>query len=199
MLITAGILFSCMTFAQENQSDSWHHYFGTDIYAMPAGIRAVPCYRADRGWLHLEGRYNYEDEKTFSAWFGYNFRGGDKFIFNITPMAGALAGNTTGAAPGVIVDLEFSGFEFYSESEFVFDFNNRKNDFFYTWNNLSYNPSSSWWFGISFQRSVFYDDSDIQPGILIGTGYKWFSMTGYLFNPFMEGTYGIVTLAAEFP
>ena len=36
---------------------------------------AQPTLTADRGWLHLEARYNYEDRKTGSLWLGYTHRG----------------------------------------------------------------------------------------------------------------------------
>ena len=35
-----------------------------------------PTFTADRGWLHLEARYNYEALDTGSAWLGFNFAGG---------------------------------------------------------------------------------------------------------------------------
>ena len=34
-----------------------------------------PTVTADRGALHLEARYNYEDRETGSAWVGYNLGG----------------------------------------------------------------------------------------------------------------------------
>jgi hypothetical protein len=55
---------------------------------------------ADRGWLHLETRYNYENLETGSAWVGYNFSGGEKLKWEFTPMLGGVFGNTTGVAPG---------------------------------------------------------------------------------------------------
>ena len=35
---------------------------------------AQPTFIADRDWLHLEARYNYEDLRTGSVWLGYNFK-----------------------------------------------------------------------------------------------------------------------------
>ena len=39
-----------------------------------------PTITADRGRLHLEARYNYEDLDTGSAWIGYNFSFGRDFL-----------------------------------------------------------------------------------------------------------------------
>src|ERR1700760_708991 len=50
---------------------------------------ADPIVTANHGWLHLEGRYNYEDLHTGSAWLGYNFnftsRDSEKQL-DLTPM-----------------------------------------------------------------------------------------------------------------
>ena len=46
---------------------------------------ASPVFTADRQWLHLEARYNYEYQKTGSLWAGYNFSAGDKVEFEVTP------------------------------------------------------------------------------------------------------------------
>src|SRR5438034_7336511 len=50
---------------------------------------------ADRGWLHLETRYNYENLETGSVWVGYNFSGGEKLQWEFTPILGGVFGNTT--------------------------------------------------------------------------------------------------------
>ena len=59
-----------------------------------------PVFAADRGWLHLEARYNDEYQKTGSLWAGYNFSAGDKIVLEVTPMLGVVFGDTTGIAPG---------------------------------------------------------------------------------------------------
>ena len=47
-------------------------------YFLPdEGNYAQPTIATDRGWLHLEARYNYENLDTGSMWFGYNFAGGE--------------------------------------------------------------------------------------------------------------------------
>jgi hypothetical protein len=76
---------------------------------------------ADRDWLHLEGRYNYEALDTGSAWVGYNFSGGDMLAWEITPMLGGVFGDTTGVAPGYKGSLGWWKLELYSEGEYVYD------------------------------------------------------------------------------
>jgi hypothetical protein len=65
----------------------------------------TPMFTADHKWLHLEARYNYEDQETASLWAGYNLRFGEKLTLEMTPMFGVVFGNTTGVAPGYEISL----------------------------------------------------------------------------------------------
>ena len=51
-----------------------------------------PIFSADHDWLHVEARYNYEDQQTGSIWVGYNFRAGRRLTLEATPMFGAVFG-----------------------------------------------------------------------------------------------------------
>src|SRR5438045_4950234 len=66
-----------------------------------------PTLTADRGWLHLETRYNYEHLETGSAWVGYNFSGGETLEWEFTPMLGGVFGNMTGIATGYTVSVAY--------------------------------------------------------------------------------------------
>ena len=44
----------------------------------------VSAFAADRGWLHLEARFNSEALDTGSAWIGYNLGGGDTVLVERT-------------------------------------------------------------------------------------------------------------------
>ena len=87
---------------------------------------------ADRKWLHLEARYNYENQQTGSLWVGHNFIVGHKLIFEATPMIGGIFGNTTGVAPGYEVSLTYKRVAFSSSGEYVFDTKNKNGSFFYS-------------------------------------------------------------------
>ena len=104
----------------------WNHSFEGSYYIWKTESYFLPIYSVDRDWLHLEARYNYEDMNTFSGWFGYNFNGGKKFQYAITPMLGIVAGNSDGIAPGLEFTFGFHGFELYSESEYLFDLNDKE-------------------------------------------------------------------------
>jgi hypothetical protein len=88
----------------------------------------LPILMADRGALRREARYNYEDLRTFSAFAGRSFELGK---LTLTPMLGAVVGQTDGVAPAIELDLVAGPFELWVEAEYLFDLNNREDDFFY--------------------------------------------------------------------
>ena len=52
----------------------WSFAASVHTYIVPDSHNyAQPTLKADRGWLHLEARYNYEALETGSLWVGYNF------------------------------------------------------------------------------------------------------------------------------
>jgi hypothetical protein len=143
-----------------------------------------PTVTADRGWLHLEARYNYEALDTGSAWVGYNFSGGEKLAWVLTPMIGGVFGDTAGIAPGYKGSLSWSKLEFYSEGEWVFDTGSVSDSFFYNWSELTFAPVESFKFGLVTQRTRAYKtDRDIQRGVLVGFSLGKVSLNGYALNP----------------
>jgi hypothetical protein len=189
------------TLAQEQdtlEASEWEYGVETDLYFTDPFI-FLPIFTADKGKLHFEARYNYEDLKTASAWVGYNFFGGDEFEYFITPMVGGAFGRTNGIAPGLEFTLGYAGFELYSESEYLFDFESSENNFFYSWTDLTYSPIDWLWFGISGQRTRLYQtEVEIDRGVLLGAEYKNWQFTGYAFNLFTEDVFFMLALSTNF-
>jgi len=155
-----------------------------------------PTFTADRDWLHLEARYNYEDQNTASVWAGYNFSGGKKLEWEITPMIGGVFGDANGVAPGYKGSLTWGNFELYSEGEYVFDTNESSDSFFYNWSELTYSPTHWFRFGVVAQRTRAYDtDRDIQRGLLVGFTYKRLDFSAYVLNP--DESDPVVAIAAR--
>jgi hypothetical protein len=103
-ILSIMLLCCFLTKAQEKDTISrsvWSHNPGVSLYIWKDEIMVLPVYKVDKDWLHLEARYNYEDRNTLSAWVGYNFTGGNKFQYTITPMLGATVGTLFGIAPGL--------------------------------------------------------------------------------------------------
>jgi hypothetical protein len=170
--------------AEETAGRAWSFSASAYTYIVPDSREYVqPTFTADRDWLHLEARYNYEDLETGSAWVGYNFSGGDKLTFEITPMLGGVFGNTTGIAPGYKGSLNWWKLELFSEGEYVFDTGDSSESFFYTWSELTLAPADWFRFGLVAQRTKLYQtDFDIQRGFLVGFSFKRVDLTTYVFN-----------------
>ena len=169
---------------EQADEKAWSFSASISTYILPNDREYVqPTLTADRGWLHLEARYDYENLETGSAWVGYNFSGGKKLEWEFTPMLGGVFGNTTGIAPGYKLSLTYWKFELSSEGEFVFDTGNSEGSFFYTWSELSVSPVDWFRFGLVGQRTRAYQtDVDIQRGLLVGFSFKKIDFTTYVFN-----------------
>jgi len=143
----------------------------------------VPMFYANRGMLHLEARYQYEDLHTVSLWAGATWSGGKRWWWEATPMAGIVFGDTDGAAPGLEATLGYRALDWYAEAEYLVDFESGDDNFFYAWSELSVRPGESWRVGLVGQRTRAYkSDVEVDRGFLAGAGAGRFSCTVYAFN-----------------
>jgi len=195
-----SVLLCGFSLAQETGAEKqWNFGADANMYFFPGEFILLPVFRADKNKLHLEARYNYEDLETFSGWIGYNFTGGKKIEYAITPMLGGVVGLSNGIAPGLEFTFTYKSFEWYAESEYLFETESNENNFYYMWSDITYSPKDWLWFGISGQRTRLYQtDLDIQRGLLIGGGYKSFELTGYLYNLGFDDPFVLITLSASF-
>jgi len=170
---------------ETEQAPAWE--FGASVYGYfpPEDTDyGQPTVTADREALHLEARYNYEGHETGSAWFGYNFSGGETVTWELTPMVGGVFGDTAGVAPGYKGSLSWKKLEFYSEGEYVFDTGGSSDSFLYNWTELTLAPVEWFRFGLITQRTrVYKTDRDIQRGVLAGVSFRHLTVTAYAMNP----------------
>lgn len=143
-----------------------------------SGILAV-----DRGALHLEARYQYEDLDTGSFFVGRNFAWDGEIGVELVPLAGIVFGRTEGIAPGVELDLTWKALEFYVEAEYVFDLEDSDDNFFYAWSELTLAPTEWLSFGLVAQRTrVFDQELELDRGLLLRLSHEAFSLDLYFFN-----------------
>jgi hypothetical protein len=168
----------------DSSTDQWSLSFNISGYIVPQDRSyASPTFSADRGWLHLGARYNYEDKETGSLWLGYNFSAGEKLVFEATPMIGGIFGTATGLAPGYLASLSWKRIELSTEGEYVFDTKNYRDSFFYSWLELAYSPRDWCRAGLVAQRTkAYHTDLDIQRGLFVGFSHKKVDFTTYIFN-----------------
>ena len=144
---------------------------------------ADPIVTADHRWLHLEARYNYEDLRTGSLWFGYNFNLNPKKLdITLTPMIGGVFGRTNGVAPGAEASLTYEKLNLWVSNEYVFDTGDPSANYFYTWPQLTYTPVDWLHVGLVAQRTQAIQ-SDTQGGFLFGISGKKAEFTSYILDP----------------
>jgi hypothetical protein len=197
LLIPACGVFSQQTTARRNRlhrdnsaDKRWEVSALLDGYFVPGEQGYVdPIVTADRSWVHLEARYNYEDLKTGSLWLGYNFnftssnRDPEKKIDLIfTPMLGGVFGRTNGVAPGCEASLTYKKLNFWVSNEYVFDIGDPSGNFFYTWPQITYTPVD--WLHVGFvAQRTFAVENDGQVGFLVGLSHRKTEFTSYILDP----------------
>jgi len=168
----------------ERDETQWEFSLSTFTYlAQHARDYTNPNFVADREWLHLETRYNYEALKTGSVWLGYNVSTGTKLRFEVTPMLGGVFKNLTGIAPGYAITISYKTIELSTQAEYFFDIARRANDFFYSWSELSAAPTDWFRMGVVIERTQASGNSDVRRGPLIGFKYKDVDLTTYWLRP----------------
>ena len=179
---------------------AWEFGLSGALYVLPDDEDFVqPTFRADRGRLHLETRYNYEDRDSVSFFAGANFELGDKLKLALTPMLGGLVGSTDGIVPAFEASLSAGIFEAYAEAEYVFDLGDSSSNYFYMWSELSLWPTEWLRAGLVTQRTrVYKTERDIQRGLLVGFTYKKLDGTVYFFNPGSDDHFTVVSLGVSF-
>ena len=203
-LLGGLVLWACLAAgdvrAQEAEKTAgekaWSFSASAYTYLLPDETDyAQPTVTADRGRLHLEARYNYEDLHTGSLWIGYNVSFGQKVTVELHPHPGRCLGSTDGIAPGYKAVVAWRKLELSSESEYVFDLADSSESFLYTWSELGWGPVDWLRVGLVVQRTKVYEtEFDIQRGFLVGLAYKNASFTTYVFNP--DASHPTVVLGA---
>ena len=186
--------------SQAAATPSWSFGLSGALYLLPDDEDFLqPTFKADRGRLHLETRYNYEDRDSASFFAGANFEMGDKVELTLTPMVGGLAGQTDGIIPALEADLAFGPFEAYAEAEYVFDLGDSSSSYFYMWSELSLWPTEWLRAGVVTQRTrVYQTERDIERGLLVGVSFKKVEGAVYFFNPGSDDHFTVVLLGVSF-
>ena len=186
--------------ATESEEPTWEFNLAGALYVLPDEEDFVqPTLRVDRGLLHFETRYNYEDRDSTSFFGGANFEFGEKVQLTLTPMLGGLVGQTDGIVPALEASLTAGSFEAYAEAEYVFDLDDSDSKFFYMWSELSFWPTEWLRAGIVTQRTrVYQTERDIQRGLLVGFAFKRVDGSVYFFNPGSDDHYTVVSVGLSF-
>ncbi len=204
LAVVAALLVPAGALAQQpapaTPAPAWEFNLSSALYVLPDEKDFVqPTLRVDRGLLHFETRYNYEDRDSTSFFAGANFEFGEKVQLTLTPMLGGLVGQTDGIVPALEASLTAGSFEAYAEAEYVFDLDDSGSKFFYMWGELSFWPTEWLRAGIVTQRTrVFQTEREIERGLLVGFAFKRVDGSVYFFNPGSDDHYTVVSIGVSF-
>jgi hypothetical protein len=159
---------------------------------------ALPVVTADRGSLHLEARFNYEELDTGSLFVGWTFETGSTLELELTAMVGAVFGELDGIAPGYELTLTYERFSLYDEGEYVIDLEDSAEDFLYNWLELTYSPLDWLRVGLVAQRTRAYEtDLDVQRGLLVAASYGNLEFALDVFNVGLDDPMIVCSVAAS--
>ena len=180
---------------------SWSYRFDATVNVLPDQPDYLqPTLTADRGTLHLEGRYNYEELESASGFVGWNYETGSQVTLTLTPMLGGVAGRMHGVIPALEFTLGWHELELYAESEYVVDLGQSSGSFFYHWSELALSPADWISAGVVIQRSrLIHNSREIQSGPLVRLT-KWpIEAAAYFVNPGSSDRYFLGSIALSFP
>jgi hypothetical protein len=174
----------------------WEFSVAGYYYVLPADDDVpIAVARADRGALHLEARYNYEDRKTVSVFAGWTLSAGESFTIALTPMAGVAFGRTKGIVPALEMSLGRGMFDFYAECEYLLDLNDTSGNFFYSWLELGVAPTELVRIGLAAQRTrVFESPLELDRGVFAQLAPEPGTVSLYAFNLFTESWFLVIGL-----
>jgi hypothetical protein len=176
---------SASTTKTEAEQSSWDFRFSAYGYIF-SGQNAYlqPTVAVDYGWLHLEGRYNYEALQTGSLWVGWNLAWGQDLKLSLTPMVGGIFGQLNGIGPGLEWSLAWGPLELYSENEFVIDLVDLEESYFYAWSELNVRPVEWLRAGVALQRTRAHaTPREVSWGPVLGLAVWKVEVAAYWFNP----------------
>ena len=186
--------------AQAPASPTWELRLAAAAYFLPEEKDYLqPTITADRGALHLESRYNYEERNSLSVFAGWTFGFGSRARLDITPMFGGVAGDRDAVIPALALSFTAGPVQFYSEGEYVVDVHDTSDRFLYNWSELSLWPADWLRVGLVTQRTrVFEEPRDVQRGLLTGVSIGRFEGTLYWFNPGSSDRYFVTSFGISF-
>ena len=140
-------------------------------------------YESPKKW-YTEFRYNWEELQTASVHFGRQIKFKKLSELTLTPVAGVLFGKLNGGSAGAIIELEFNKFLFLCEPQYVFSFQQKGQNFLYSWSELSYEINSFSYAGLALQQTQLYNEQNyFEPGIMAGLTLGRFDIPIYCFSP----------------
>jgi len=155
--------------------------------------------RADRGVLHLEAHWAYEDRDTLSLFVGRTIPIEGEVSGAFTPRIGIAGGDSDGVIPAAALDLSWKSLSFTTDVQYLIGTSDDTSDFLYSWSELSWTFAERFSVGLVGQRTnVFDQELTIDRGFLAGVNLGPTYITAYWFNPDVDDPYFSIAIGAAF-
>lgn len=134
--------------------------------------------------FYTEMRYNYEALQTGSLYMGKSFSKKGAVNYTITPMLGIVAGEFNGGAIAMNMDVTIKKIAASIQTQYTINKDTAKNNFFFNWSELTYQPQRWFYAGISTQQTIVNKERLMSEyGILAALIIKKLTIPVYVFNP----------------
>lgn len=155
---------------------------------------------ANRGWLHLQARANYESVGARSAFIGYNLTGesGD-LAWRLTPLLGGAWGSINAIVPGLLASAAYKRVDVYVEAEHVDDRAAGSGAYLYAWTELGVQAAAWLRLGAAAQRTRAYGTSrSLQRGPFAQATWGPVTVGAYWFSPGADAQVVVGTIGVTF-
>jgi len=148
--------------------------------------------------IYTEMRYNYEALNSASVYIGKNFSNKGSINYTVKPMLGIVFGKYNGESLALNLDLEHKNLFASMQTQYTISNDSGKDNFFFTWAEVGYQPVKWFFTGISTQLTRMYKERLLpEYGILIGFNIKKITIPVYAFSPLSNNRNFIIGLNTE--
>ena len=163
----------------------------------PFTLVPVVYYQTAGNW-YVEGRYNYEAQKTMSFYAGKVFEKKAAFSYSASPVIGVVIGRFNGGSAGVNTDFDYKRLSFSSQFQYTFSMRDQTENFFYSWSDISWRLSDNIYSGISVQQTNLYKlKLRLEKGFFIKVLFEKWTFPLYVFNPVAKEKYFVLGVTRD--
>lgn len=163
----------------------------------PFTIVPVVYYQTAGNW-YMEGRYNYEALKTMSVYAGKVFEKKSAISYSVSPVIGAVIGEFKGGSIGVNNEANYKRLFFSSQFQYTFSIDDRTQNFFYSWSDLSYQAFNNIYAGISVQQTNIYGlQGKLEKGFFVKASVNKWTLPLYIFSPAAKERYFVFGITRD--
>ena len=194
LIITWSIMMQHSVVAQSKSGIENYHFLSSEqTYVwMPV------IHQQGKKGFYTELRYNYEALETASFYAGKIFNKEDTWSYSVTPMLGLVFGKLNAASVAVNLEVSYKKTFISMQSQYTVSSHSGRDNFFFNWMELGYEPFKWFYAGISTQLTKMQQAGvEAEFGLLVGFKVKKFTVPLYVFNPLSKNKNFIIGLNTE--